>query len=185
MVRDASQQRDETNGVRDGKVGQPPELVPVLDRFRAIDMSSASLRLLLVDSNDEIFRLPQARFERMLCCPLHETLPEFAGQRVRAAEVVVQLENRSPVYVGRVIYHYLHFGQKGELDYDRYMRDGVTVMEAGSPHLNLKPHDPKVIEAAQRFAARRRDHSVWWRPSLELEEAIIQAALGHRQCRRL
>ena len=150
-----------------------------------IDMGSTSFRFVLVNSNNEIFRLPQARFERMLSCPPRESLAEFAGQRVRAAEVVVQLENRRPVYVCRVVYHYLHFGQKGELDYDRYMKDEVTVVEAGSPYFNLKPHDPKVIEAAQRFAARRRDHGVWWRPSLELEEAIIQAALGQRRCRRL
>ena len=58
------------------------------------------------------------------------------------------------------------------------MKDEVTVMEDGSPYLNLRPSDPKVIEAAQRFAARRRDHSVWWRPSPELEDAIIQATLG-------
>jgi hypothetical protein len=139
----------------------------------------------LVDSYDQIFRIPQTRFERMVCRPPRETHLEFAGQRVRAAEVVVLLENRKPVCVGRVIYHYLHFGQKGELDYERYMKDGLTVMEAGSPHLNLKPRDPKVIEAAQRFAARRRDHSVWWRPSPELEEAIVEVALGHRECRKL
>jgi hypothetical protein len=150
-----------------------------------VDMGSTSVRFVLVDSSDEIFRLPQARFDRMLSCPSRESLPEFAGQRVRAAEVVVQVENRRPVYVCRVIFHYLHFGHEGELDCDRYMKDEVTVMEAGSRYFNLKPPDPRVIEAAQRFAALRRDHSVWWRPSPELEEAIIQAALGHAKCRRL
>ena len=162
-----------------------PHLDCALCGWTVIDMGSTSVRFVLVNSNDEVVRLPQARFQRMLSCPLRDSLPEFAGQRVRAAEVVVQLENRRPVYVCRVVYHYLHFGQKGEFDYDRYMKDEVTVMEAGSPHFDLKPHDPKVIEAAQRFAARRRDHSVWWRPSPELEEAIMEAALDDRKCRRL
>jgi len=148
-------------------------------------MSSTSLRFLLVSQNNEIFRLSQARFQRMLSSPAHETLPEFAGQRVRAAEVVVELENRRPVRVCRVVFHYLHFDQQGSLNYDRYMKDGVTVMEAGIPDFNLKPNDPKVLEAQQRFAARRRDHSVWWCPPPHLEEAIMQVALDHSRCRRL
>ena len=148
-------------------------------------MSSISLRFVLVNSNDEIFRLPQARFERMLSCPPQDTLPEFAGQRVRAAEAVVQLQNRRPVGVCQVIFHYLHFDQQGRLDFNRYMKNGVTVMEAGIPDFNLKPHDPKVIEAGQRFAARARDHNVWWRPTPQLEEAIMQAVLDDRKCRRL
>jgi hypothetical protein len=148
-------------------------------------MSSTSLRFVLVNSNDEIFRLSHARFERMLSCPARETLPEYAGQCVRAAEAIVQLENHRPVRVCRIVFHYLHFDQEGSLDYDRYMKDGVTVMEAGIPDFNLKPDDPKVLEARQRFAARRRDHSVWWRPTPHLEEAIMQAALDHSKCRRL
>ena len=169
-----------------GEPGAPPRsLCAVLDGLMGIEMSSTSLRFVLVSPNDEIFGLSQARFERMLSCPRHETLPEFAGQRVRAAEVVVELENRRPVRVCRIIFHYLHFDQQGSLNYDRYMKDGVTVMEAGIPDFHLKPDDPKVLEARQRFAARRRDHSVWWCPTPDLEQAIMEAALDHRKCRRL
>jgi hypothetical protein len=148
-------------------------------------MTSTSLRFILVNSNDEAFRLPQARFERLFSCPPTDTLPEFAGQRVRAAEAVVELENRRPVRVLRAIFHYIHFDRQGRLDHDRYMKGGVTVMEAGIPSLNLEAGDPKVIEAGQRFAARRRDHSVWWRPTPRLRQAIMQAALDDGRYRRL
>lgn len=150
-----------------------------------IPVSSTSLRFVLVNSNDEVFRLPQARFERLFPCPPRDTLPEFAGQRVRAAEAVVELENRRPACVLRIIFHYIHFDEEGRLDYERYVKDGVTVMEAGMPALKLEPHNPKVIVARQRFAARRRDHSVWWRPTARLQQEVVQAALDDRKYRRL
>jgi hypothetical protein len=110
--------------------------------------------------SDSVFRLPRARFERLFSNPPCDALSEFAGQRIRAAEAVVELENRRPVRVLRVIFHYMHFDQTGRLDRERFLEDGVTVMEAGMSVFNLEPRDPRVIQARQRFAARRRDHSV-------------------------
>ena len=144
-----------------------------------------SLRYIMVSANDEVFRLPSARFDRLLSQRSTDRLPEFAGQRVRAAEIVVGLEKRKPARVLRMIFHYLHFDDCGRLDIERYLEDGRTVMEAGIP---LLPHDakgPKVVQAGQRFAARRRDHSVWWKPSPGLKLRILEAALGNKKYHRL
>jgi hypothetical protein len=42
----------------------------------------------------------------------------------------VKLENRKPLGVIRAIYYYLNFIEKGILDYDRYMKDGIIVFDA-------------------------------------------------------
>jgi len=47
----------------------------------------------------------------------------------------VKLENRKPIQVLRAIYYYLHFNEEGILDYDRFMKDGGIVANAGMPDI--------------------------------------------------
>jgi hypothetical protein len=147
-----------------------------------IQMAAYSLRYYLIDSADEIYRLPLARLERMLSIPNKEALPQWAGQRVRAVELIIQMENRKPIDIYRSLFYYLHFDSDGMLDRDQYMKDGVTVMNAGDPGFSPRIRDPKIINAEQRFAIRRRDHSVWWKPLPHLEEEIRKVGLGRRKC---
>ncbi len=139
----------------------------------------------MVDSNDEVFRLSRAKFERLFSHPPRDTVLKFAEQRVRAAEVAVELENGRPARVLRVIFHYMQFDRHGRLDYERTMKDSLTVIEAGMPDFNVEPRVRNVIAARQRFAACRRDHSVWWRPTARLQRDIMQAALDNRRYRRV
>jgi hypothetical protein len=148
-------------------------------------MVAYALRYLLIDSNDEIFRLPAARLQRILFASETEPLSQFAGQRVRTVELVVETEQRKPICVRRALFHYFHFDREGRLDYDRYMEDGVTVAEAGAPDFYVRFRNPKIINAEKRFAIRRRDHSAWWKPAPQLEEAIMDVALGLKKCHRI
>jgi len=50
-----------------------------------------SLRLLMIDRADRIYRLDTSRLERMRANPKRHPLPQFAGERVRGAEAVVEL----------------------------------------------------------------------------------------------
>jgi hypothetical protein len=61
-----------------------------------------------------------------------EKTERFTGKCIRAAEIVVMIENRKPVVVLRLIYYYLHFNERGILDYDRFMKDGILVLNSGS-----------------------------------------------------
>jgi hypothetical protein len=105
-------------------------------------MTSSSLRYILVDLNDQVFRLPQVKFDRLLSKHPRDVLPQFAGQRVRAAETIIELENRRPVGVLRIIFQYLHFDEQGHLDYEQYMRDGVSMM---SPFVGCLKGDSELI----------------------------------------
>jgi hypothetical protein len=148
-------------------------------------MSSASVRIYFVSDDDEIFRVPNTKFERLLRGSFEEKTERFAGKRVRAAEIVVQLENRRPLQVLRAIYYYLHFNEKGILDYDRFMKDGGIVANAGIPDIFAEKVQGNLINAQQEFAKRQRDHSVWWKPGVQLESNILDASIGEFQCKRL
>ncbi len=145
-------------------------------------MSSASLRHFFVSEDNEIFRIPNTKFERLLKGSLEKKTERFAGKRVRTAEIVVKLENRKPIQVLRAIYYYLHFNEKGILDYDRFMKDGGIVANAGIPDIFAEKVQSNLINAQQEFAKRQRDHSVWWKPSMQLERNILVASIVEFKC---
>ena len=148
-------------------------------------MSSASLRHFFVSDDNEIFRIPNTKFERLLKGSLEKNTERFAGKRVRTAEIVVKLENRKPIQVLRAIYYYLHFNEKGILDFDRFMKDGGIVANAGIPDIFAEKVQSNLINAQQEFAKRQRDHTVWWRPNMQLERNILDASIDEFKCKRL
>ena len=148
-------------------------------------MSSASVRHFFVSDDNEIFRIPNTKFERLLKGSFEKNTERFAGKRVRAAEIVVQLENRKSIQVLRAIYYYLHFNEKGILDFDRFMKDGGIVANAGIPNIFAEKVQGNLINAQQEFAKRQRDHTVWWKPRMELERNILDASLDEFKCERL
>jgi hypothetical protein len=137
-----------------------------------------SHRMIFVDSSDQVLRIPNSRFEKLLGPRSTDRLPQFAGQRVRAAEVIVGLENRHPVDIVRVSYFYLHFDKRGFADYETFMRHGALAMEAAmGSNWPFPDETANVIRAGHRFAARRRDHEVVWKPTSSLARSIYKAAL--------
>ena len=148
-------------------------------------MSSASLRHFFISDDNEIFRIQNTKFERLLKGSLEKKTERFAGKRVRTAEIVVKLENRKPVQVLRAIYYYLHFNEKGILDYDRFMKDGGIVSDAGIPGFLAEKVQGNLINARQEFARRQRDHTVWWKPNMQLERNILDASIDDFMYKRL
>ena len=148
-------------------------------------MSSVSLRHFFVSDDNEIFRIPNTKFERLLKGSFEKKTERFSGKRVRTAEIVVKLENRKPIQVLRAIYFYLHFNEKGILDYDRFMKDGGIVANAGIPEFFAEKIQSNLINAQQKFAKRQRDHTVWWKPSMQLERNILDASIDEFKCKRL
>ncbi len=148
-------------------------------------MSSASVRFFFITDDDKILRVPINKFERLLRGSYEEKTERFAGKRIRAAEIAVKLENRKPVEVLRAIYYYLHFNEKGILDYDRFMKDGGIVANAGIPDIFAEKVPSNLINAQQEFAKRQRGHTVWWKPSMQLDRNILDASIDEFKCKRL
>jgi hypothetical protein len=141
---------------------------------------SVSLRKFLLDRDDTLYRVPTATFDRMCRFPKTHRLPRFAGQRLRSAEVVVELMNGRPIAVIRSVFSMMTF-----------KRDGTLLSPLRDPHvlahaelaLVLDPPDPRtsVAEAASRFVARGGQ----WKPPAALLRRIEQTALGRLKCPRI
>ena len=148
-------------------------------------MSSASVRIFFITDDNEVLKVPISKFERMLKGSQEKNTARFAGKRIRAAEIAVMIENRKPLMVLRAIYFYLHFNEKGILDLDRFLKDGNVVAQAGTPGFFMEKTQGNVINAQQKFAKRKRDHTVWWKPNMKLERDILDASISDFKCKRL
>jgi hypothetical protein len=138
----------------------------------------------LVDQNDAVIPLSNRLFQKLWDNSQGDTLPQFAGCRVRCAEAAVELQERKPVRILRLVFCYLYFDDQGRLDRDKVMKDAALMVEAGIGGI-APPKSGSVIHAAPRFAARRRDHEATWKPSPEIHERICDAALDSKSYKRL
>ena len=138
------------------------------------------LRIFLVNDDDSIQRLSVARYERLLRGDPRESLPQFAGRRVRYGLVALDVVNRKPVDVIHLDYGILCFDSKGHIDaaeQEKEWRLGAELM----PPLLKENHPRQLIGASQRFAKKRYDDRYRWTPTEEIVAAIVKAIFGQGQ----
>lgn len=139
---------------------------------------STGTRLFFLDKEDRIHRISVGKFNRFyLQGDQNERFPEFAGQRVRHALVWVELEGRKVVGVKHIDYGFIAFNLEGRLDEEeraRNLRMAADVLSAFYPNKENKD----VIDASGRFAQKRYKHENRWKPTPEIEKALMRAILG-------
>jgi hypothetical protein len=141
-----------------------------------------SARLFLIDDNDGLHRLPNVTFARMNRDPAVVRLAQFAGLRVRMADLVVELYERQPVRVVRATYGILGFDGDGRFLSSAFDRQQAALVDQALAPLAARREGPvTVVEAASRFVAQGGR----WVPSRALERRIEAAALGRIGCPRL
>ena len=140
---------------------------------------ACSIRIFIVGQDETLYRLARTRFTGMFYDPENHPMLRFAGQRVRVVEAIVELRDRVPYSIVRLIYEILRFDEHGKLDRDTLVRQNFALAELAldAPRIN----NTVVVDASNRFIAQGGH----WQPSLKLEQRIHQAALGEEECRRL
>jgi hypothetical protein len=144
---------------------------------------SYSTRTFILGSDDTLYRLANTKFFRMVDDPESHRLERFAGQRVRMAEAIVEVRDRAPVAVVRLIYEILGFDAEGRLDRAALIRQNAALAElAMSPVLpRSEAEETAVVDAGSRFVARGGS----WQPTPKQEREILRAALDETPCERL
>jgi hypothetical protein len=142
-----------------------------------------SPRTFILGPDDTLYRLASAKFSRMVDDPESHRLERFAGQRVRMAEAIVEVRDRAPYAVVRLIYEMLGFDAEGRLDRAAFIRQNAALAELAMSHVipRLEAEETAVVDAGSRFVAQGGR----WQPSLSLEQEILRAALGELKCERL
>jgi hypothetical protein len=132
--------------------------------------------IFLVDDNGAIQRFPLTGYERLIERDPNERLPQYANKRVRCVEAAVELEQRKPVDILRLLYIILPFDSEGRVDAEEQERERQLVAETVPPILGQD--SKQVVDARHRFAKRRFHHRYRWEPTQEMEFAIVKAIFG-------
>jgi len=142
-----------------------------------------SPRTFILGPDETLHRLASAKFSRMVDNPESHRLERFAGPRVRMAEAIVEVRDRAPYAVVRLVYEMLGFDAEGRLDRPTFIRQNAALAELAMSHVipRLEAEETAVVDAGSRFVARGGR----WQPSRSLEQEILRAALGELKCERL
>ena len=135
------------------------------------------LRIFLVNDDDSLKRFPLARLERLFQGHPEERLLQYAGKKVRYALGIVDCVNRKPVEILRIQYAILTFDPEGKIDtadLEKEMRLGVDMVPIGT----IAPLSRKVVDAEHQFLQKRYKNRYLWKPTPEIEEAIVKALFG-------
>ena len=73
------------------------------------------LWIFIVNDDNSLKRLSLKKHEGLMKRDPDISFPQYAGKRVRYAEVTIEFENRKPVEILRMEYFIMHFDSKGEL----------------------------------------------------------------------
>lgn len=141
-----------------------------------------SSKLFLLTADEAIHTLAGTAYMRMLRQEAVARLPDFAGQRVRLASLVVELANRAPQRVVHRTFSIIEIDRDGLLDVARLTAQQIARMDSFlAPVLGQPAPTTLVVDATSRFVARGGS----WQPDDLLLRRIDAAALGRLACRRV
>ena len=88
-----------------------------------------SPRTFLFGPDDTLFRLATAKFSRVVDVPKHQRLERFAEQGVRMVEAILEILERTPCAVVRLVCQTLGFHARGPLDRRAFERVDLALMD--------------------------------------------------------
>ena len=136
-----------------------------------------SIRIFIVEDDDNIKRLPLSRFERLLRRDPNERLLEYADKRVRYALIVVDLFNRRPIEILKDEFGFLFFDDEGRLKLSELETKESLAFDMLAP-LFPDQTNGRVIDAQHKFARKRYFDKYRWEPTDEIIAAIGEAIFG-------
>jgi len=134
-----------------------------------------SCRRYLVDLDERVVRMKNPMFDGLMRDPDLHTMPALAGQRVRVAELIVEVSGRTVLHIVRRVYFVLTFDPQGRVDTDRMHRQQRALAGLAIDAVFTQARRPReVLDAADRFVAQGGR----WQPTHALAQRIDAAALG-------
>lgn len=138
-----------------------------------------SCRRLFLANDGEIYRMSNAKFDRMVRSPTSARIAHFAGQRIRSAEVMIEIVDRKPWRVYRTTFTIFQFDQQGCVDAGRYEEQQMAMVEVMiAPVFGGKKSTNNIVDAKEKFVAQGGS----WSPSVSLKNQIEKTAMGLLDC---
>ena len=132
-------------------------------------------RRFIVDDEGTLVQLRNTIFDRLLRDPQHHSMPALAGQRVRMAEILVQLADRRPIRVVRRVYFIVGFDEAGRLDTTRFLKQQWALAESALDRVLQYPATTTAYSTQHRDSLPRVADG---NRQADLAQRIDDAALG-------
>jgi hypothetical protein len=87
--------------------------------------------------------------------------PEYAGQKIRCALVVLQVENRKPVDIIGLECDCLHFDDEGRIDEEQKQKDAKRAVDMLAAMIMPEPKEAGVIDARRIFLGKQSAAKRW------------------------
>ena len=143
---------------------------------------SIRIRHVYFEDDGTAHKLTQARYKRIMDTAVRESVPTFAGRRVRFMELCVLFEGRQPQQVTHVACSWVAFDNEGRVD----EAENERVVQVASAHISQalfgdllrlddQPRDPNVVEASTRFEV---EHFRWKPTAAQVKAALEVHGIG-------
>lgn len=122
---------------------------------------SIGWRFFLFEDDGTVRRIPQRKVDRLLMGKI--AFPEYAGRTMRAAFVILELQDGRPTTIANIEGSKRHFDREGCMR----PRSADATLESGVFSLAEEPpsRDGNVIYIDKFLARKRRDEMYRWDPS--------------------
>ena len=138
-----------------------------------------SCRRLFIANDGSIYRMSNAKFERMMSSPASEFVALFSGKRIRSAELLIEMVDRKPYRVSRATFTIFQFDERGCVYAQRYEKQQLAKVELTiAPVFGGKKPTENILDASHQFIAQGGS----WSPKGPLKSQIENAALGLLSC---
>lgn len=133
------------------------------------------VRIFFVENDGRVKRISVKRFQSLFDSGQDvERLPEYAGQRVRIAFVILEVEGRKPIAIERIDRAILILDGTGRVDNRHEQKQGRLAVGSLSWPV-IESNKKGIIDARSRFAKKLIAHQYSWRLTADVEEAIERA----------
>jgi len=115
-------------------------------------------------NNENIKQISYAKYKRLFHGDENESMPEYADQRIRAAVVFVESENRNPVDIIKIDYPYINIDKEGKFNQRERKEKMIDAMRMISIPTLDEP-SPNIIDSSSHFAQKTYRNKHLWTPT--------------------
>jgi hypothetical protein len=133
----------------------------------------------IVESDGTFWRMPKKTFARIIEPRHAEPHPEFAGQRVRYAQIDVAYDGNDAIRVARATFHTFKFDDAGQLDEEDVFKQQELALQQLSTSDDHQ--HPARAEGRREKANDEFDLRFAWTPTDELRHRLFDAALANKR----
>lgn len=135
------------------------------------------LRVFFVHNNDDFIKVSYARWDRLHSKHPTECFPEYAGKRMRFIFVILDLEEKKPVYIRHIDLGFITFDAEGKMDqedWEKHLHLAVESADLFGPEEN----EGNVINARTQFLRKGYHHRYRWDFPDGMLERLIRTFFG-------